>query len=169
MPVNPDDPFGWLQGSGAAPAPSHYQEPLTSGRKAGQRLIGEAVRAAARTMDEQTPAATVRDAVAGQLRWQDRTGAVSFGAAGPGSAQISPAGSNWSIGFSAGPDKSVSLSYDSGRTDPRVPGVPLSERAVGRDLPWTGAEATSGPSPARMELEDRLEEYRSRNPYWYRP
>ena len=95
----------------------------------------------------------------GPMQFQDETGSVSVN---PLTGQFEAMGKNFGIGFT--PNKynpSAEVKFKFGGPQPSYPGMMNQFLGEGQGYPQM--------SPARQELEEQLNQYRSSNPYWYRP
>ena len=93
------------------------------------------------------------------MNFSDETGKASLN---PLTGQFELMGKNFGIGLSANQfNPSAELKFQFGKQDQTMPVMMEEFMQEGLQAP--------GISPARQELEQNLEQYKSNNPYWYRP
>lgn len=95
----------------------------------------------------------------GSMRFGDETGTASLN---PLTGQFEIMGKNFGIGLNPNRfDPSAEFRFQFGKSNQVMP--------VMMDEFLQGDFNAPGMSPARQELEQNLEQYRTNNPYWYRP
>lgn len=95
----------------------------------------------------------------GPMRFQDETGSVSIN---PLTGQLEAMGKNFGVGFTANKyNPSAEFKFKFGGPQYSYPGMMNQFLGEGQEYQQM--------SPAKQELEQQLNQYRSENPYWYRP
>lgn len=95
----------------------------------------------------------------GSMSFGDETGTVGLN---PTTGQLEVMGKNFGIGLNANQfNPSAELKFQFGKQNPMMPRMMDEFLQQGIEAP--------GMSPARQELEQNLEQYKTNNPYWYRP